>query len=54
MKIEEKKIAHSSSFFYEEAATGSVLYKKVFLKISKNSQENTCLIFNKAPILRSL
>ena len=25
-----------------EAATGGVLYKKVFLKISQNSQENTC------------
>ena len=25
-----------------EAATGGVLYKKVFLKISINSQENTC------------
>ena len=26
----------------KEAATGGVLYKKVFLKISQNSQENTC------------
>ena len=25
-----------------EAATGGALYKKVFLKISQNSQENTC------------
>ena len=25
-----------------EAATGGVLYKKVFLKISQNSWENTC------------
>ena len=25
-----------------EAATGGVLYKKVFLKISQNSRENTC------------
>ena len=25
-----------------EATTGGVLLKKVFLKISKNSQENTC------------
>ena len=25
-----------------EAATAGVLYKKVFLKISQNSQENTC------------
>ena len=27
---------------YTEAATGSVLWKKVFLKIPQNSQENTC------------
>ena len=27
---------------YSEAATGGVLYKKVFLKISRNSQENNC------------
>ena len=26
-----------------EAATGSVLLKKVFLKIYQNSQENTCV-----------
>ena len=25
-----------------EAANGDILYKKVFLKISYNSQENTC------------
>ena len=25
-----------------EAATGGVLWKKVFLEISENSQENTC------------
>ena len=30
-------ILHSS-----EAATGGVLYKKVLLIISQNSQENTC------------
>ena len=37
-------ILHSS-----EAATGGVLYKKVFLIISQNSQENTCtrVFFNK-------
>ena len=29
-----------------EAATRGVLYKKVFLKISKNSQENTCARFS--------
>ena len=27
---------------YTEAATGGVLYEKVFLESSKNSQENTC------------
>ena len=27
---------------YSEVATGGVLLKKVFLKISQNSQENTC------------
>ena len=27
---------------YREAATGGILQKKVFLKISQNSQENTC------------
>ena len=27
---------------YAEAANGGVLYEKVFLKISQNSQENTC------------
>ena len=32
---------------FTEAATGSVLWKMVFLEISQNSQENTCqsLIF---------
>ena len=29
-------------FTYSEAATGDVLSKKMFLKISQNSQENTC------------
>ena len=29
-----------------EAATGGVLWKKVFLKISQNSQENTCARFS--------
>ena len=29
-------------YVYSEAATRDVLYKKVFLKISQNSQENTC------------
>ena len=31
-----------SGFSYTEAATGGVLYKKLFLEISQNSQENTC------------
>ena len=34
---------------FTEAATGEVLWEKVFLEISQNSQENTCasLFFNK-------
>ena len=28
---------------YAEAATGGVLQEKVFLEISQNSQENTCV-----------
>ena len=32
----------ASTFSFTEAATGGVLWKKVFLKISKNLQENTC------------
>ena len=43
MKNEEKKIVHCLTFFYKEAATGGALQKKVFLKISENSQENTCV-----------
>ena len=35
-----------------EAATGGVLSKKVFLKISEKSQENTCLFSNKAADLK--
>ena len=31
----------ASAFSFSEAATGSVLWKKVILKISQNSQENT-------------
>ena len=31
----------ASAFSFSEAATGGVLWKKVFLKISQNSQENT-------------
>ena len=33
--------ATASAFNFSEAATGGVLWKKVFLKISQNSQENT-------------
>ena len=43
MKHEEKKIAHCLIFFYKKAATGGALQKKVFLKISKNSQKNSCV-----------
>ena len=32
----------ASAFNFSEAATGGVLWKKVFLKILQNSQENTC------------
>ena len=35
-----------------EAATGGVLYKKVFLEISQNSQVNICAILNKIASLR--
>ena len=31
----------TSAFSFSEATTGGVLWKKVFLKISQNSQENT-------------
>ena len=33
----------SQDLQYEEAATGGVLKKKVFLRISQISQENTCV-----------
>ena len=33
-----ERVAHTS-----EAATGGALWEKVFLKISQNSQENTCV-----------
>ena len=29
-------------YFFKEAATEGVLWKKVFLEISQSSQENTC------------
>ena len=35
---DNSKIVHVNT----EAATGGVLIKKILLKISKNSQENTC------------
>ena len=38
--IFDKYVRRSSLF--AEAATGGVLWKKVFLKILQNSQENTC------------
>ena len=36
----------ASTFSFTEAATGGVLWNKVFLKISKNLQENTCGLQN--------
>ena len=36
----------------QEAATGGVLLKKVFLKISQTSQENYCVGFNPATFLK--
>ena len=36
----------ASGFSFSEAATGGVLWKKVFLKISQNLQENTCGLRN--------
>ena len=35
-------IFYSTTHLYTEAATRDVLWKKVFLEISQNSQENTC------------
>ena len=42
-------MATKQNAWLTEAATGAVLFKKVFLKISQNSQENTCasLFLNK-------
>ena len=37
----EHLLKTASAFSFLEAATGGVLWKKVFLKISQNSQENT-------------
>ena len=36
----------ASGFSFSEATTGGVLWKKVFLKISQNLQENTCGLRN--------
>ena len=36
----------ASAFSFSETATGGALWKKVFLKISQNSQENTCGLRN--------
>ena len=36
----------ASAFSFLEAATGGVLWKKVFLKISQNLQENTYGLLN--------
>ena len=36
----------ASGFSFSEAATRGVLWKKVFLKISQNLQENTCGLWN--------
>ena len=38
-----KYIKYSSYLENTEAATRGVLWKKVFLKISQNSQENSCV-----------
>ena len=44
MKIESaENLSYTSILFTEEAATRGVLCKKVFLEISQNSQENTCV-----------
>ena len=37
-----KNYFFQNNSYIPEAATGGVLYKKVFLEISQNSQENTC------------
>ena len=47
-------VGKSNQYKVSEAATGGILSKKVFLKISQNSQENTCgrVFFNKFEGLR--
>ena len=37
-----KNYFFQNNSYIPETATGGVLYKKVFLEISQNSQENTC------------
>ena len=46
----------SIKLFSSEAATGGVMWKKVFLKIPQNSQENTCarVFFYETPVPESL
>ena len=39
---------------FKEAATGEVLWQKVFLKISQNLQENTCVRFSFLIMLQAL
>ena len=39
---EENFVKQFFFWTYVEAATGGVLWKKVFSEISQNSQENTC------------
>ena len=36
----------TSAFSFSEAATGGILWKKMFLKILQNLQENTCGLQN--------
>ena len=43
--MELRHIAFIVRLFYSGAATSSVLQEKVFLEISQNSQENTCISF---------
>ena len=38
--------ATASAFSFSEAANGGILWKKVFLKILQNLQENTCGLRN--------
>ena len=42
ISISHRKLNQALELVLSEAATRGVLWKKVFLKISQNSQENTC------------